>query len=104
MLISSSSIDTAQPVQVIRRLCKHWGHKFPVTATEGRGHIELGFGQCRMQAASGKLEVEVSAADGVALQRLEAVVADHLQRMAHGENLIITWCRVSRPQPYVPAL
>lgn len=95
MPISSfSSIDTTQPVQVIRRLCKHWGHKFPVTATEGNGHIELDIGQCRMQAIGGKLEAEVSAADEVELQRMETVVADHLQRMAHGEELAITWRRV----------
>ena len=29
-MISTATIVTAEPARIILRLCKHWGHKWPV--------------------------------------------------------------------------
>jgi len=88
---AAATVATKNPSRLINRLCKHWGHKFPVQHDEQKGEIELPIGNCRMEAAEGGLQVEVEAEDPEQLQKLQQVVADHLERMATGEALSFTW-------------
>lgn len=88
-MTSRALIDTQQAERLVLRLCKHWGHKFPVTHTPGRGEIELPLGRCRLHGAAA-LTVELES-DAEQLARLQQIVADHLQRMARDETLVITW-------------
>jgi len=90
MAVSTASIATQTPERLIKRLCKHWGHKFPVELQERSGTIELPLGRCSMQAGDGTLQVELEGEDEN-LPRLQDVVADHLQRMASEESLVIDW-------------
>src|SRR5690606_2772784 len=46
--LSSAAIQTQQPERLMTRLCKHWGHKFPVQLEEQQASIELPMGICRM--------------------------------------------------------
>ncbi len=48
-LKSTAAIHTLQPVRLMTRLCKHWGHKFPVELGEQQGSIELPLGLCHMR-------------------------------------------------------
>ena len=78
-MISSATITTVEPARIILRLCKHWGHKFPVSYDDAQGRIELPLGQCLLSAADGQLSV-----------RLEGVPdAD----MARGETYVWDWAR-----------
>lgn len=86
-------IDTANPSRLIRRLCKHWSHKFEVDFDDQQGNIALGVGKCLLKAGEGTLNAEVEAGDEEQLQRLETVVADHLQRMASDETFSFDWQR-----------
>ena len=38
-LTSTASIATVEPARIILRLCKHWGHKWPVQYDEQHGRI-----------------------------------------------------------------
>lgn len=89
MLVSTAQIQTSDPQRLMKRLCKHWGHKFPVELDEYQGSIELPLGVCRMQCKS-TLDVELHA-DVEQMSRLQQVVADHLQRMATAQQLAIEW-------------
>ena len=46
MLSSSVRIQTSNPSRLIRRLCKHWGHKFEVNFDDQHGRIALGETTC----------------------------------------------------------
>ena len=89
MLTSSAVIQTQQAERLISRLCKHWGHKFPVTHDEHQGEIELPMGICRLQGGA-TLRVEL-AGDAEQMPTFQQVVADHLQRMAGKEELVVEW-------------
>lgn len=82
MLIATAQITTDNPQRLITRLCKHWGHKFPVSFDEQRGEIQLGLGPCVLEAHKSSLHVRVQAADNEQLLRLHTIVSEHLQRMA----------------------
>ena len=88
---ATATVATENPSRLINRLCKHWGHKFPVQHDEQKGEIELPIGNCRLQVAGGGLQVVVEAEGSEQLQKLQQVVADHLERMATGETLSFTW-------------
>jgi hypothetical protein len=93
MLSSTVQIDTANPRRLIRRLCKHWSHKFEVDFDDQQGSIALGAGKCLLKVGEGSLSTEVQAEDEEQLARLETVVADHLQRMASDETFSFDWQR-----------
>ena len=90
MNIIKGSTPTANAARVMRRLCKHWSHKYPVQVDEHRGVIELPNVRCSMQAGADRLDVTLSSAEPVP-ERLTGVVAEHLQRMAGDEQLAMTW-------------
>jgi len=83
-------IQTEQPERLVTRLSRHWGHRFPVSREEHHSDIELPLGRCRLLSSSEGLTVELQgrAEDMATLQQ---VVADHLQRMAGREELVIRW-------------
>lgn len=89
MLTSSAHIQTQDPQRLMNRLCKHWGHKLPVTLEAQQAEIELPPGVCRMHCADA-LTVELKS-DAAQMPKLQQVVADHLQRMAAKESLVIEW-------------
>lgn len=93
MLVSTAEVATDNPQRLIRRLCKHWGHKFPVSFDEQQGDIQLGLGHCLLTAMEGELHVRLQAAQDEQIQRLQTVVVDHLQRMAAAPLPEFVWIR-----------
>lgn len=89
-IISTAKIETEQAERLIIQLCKHWGHKFPVRQGERWGEIDLPLGTCRMRADDAALSVELEG-EADQMSRLQEVVAEHLQRMARKEELVIRW-------------
>ena len=45
MQASIAQVTTDTPQRLITRLCKHWGHKFPVQFDDRQGQIELSIEQ-----------------------------------------------------------
>ncbi|MDT8893569.1 DUF2218 domain-containing protein [Halomonas sp. I1] len=91
MPISRAEIVTESGDKLINRLCKHWSHKLEVEQKEGEGRITFDNGSCLLRAEQDKLQVAVEALDEEGLDRLEGVVASHLERMAGKESLDIIW-------------
>ncbi|OCX15562.1 cytochrome B [Stutzerimonas xanthomarina] len=91
MLVSTARITTENPQRLITRLCKHWGHKFPASYDDHQGEIELSLGHCLLEAHENGLQVRLQAAVEEQIQRLQQVVADHLERMAAGETFVFNW-------------
>ncbi len=93
MLSSAVQIQTSDPSRLIRRLCKHWSHKFEVDFDDRHGHIALGETQCSLAAGENSLPATLQTTDEEQLTRMEAVVADHLQRMSADETFNFAWQR-----------
>ena len=92
-MISSATITTVEPARIILRLCKHWGHKFPVSYDDAQGRIELPLGQCLLSAGEGQLGVRLEGVPDADRVRFEQGVAEHAQRLARGEPDVGDWAR-----------
>ena len=82
---------TTDGSRLLRRLCKHWSHKFAVEFDEAKGTIQLGDVKVVMTAAPDRLQLRLENPAGEVPRRLEGVVAEHLQRMAGDPQLPVTW-------------
>lgn len=90
--------ETSSASRYISQLCKHWGHKYTVSFDRERGEIALPTGPCRLRAEPDALVVELEAADAETLERMEGVVAAHLQRFAFREPFTVEWSQASQPR------
>jgi uncharacterized protein len=83
---------TQDGARVMRRLCRHWSHKFPVRFDDAAGEIQINEVQLAMRVAADRLQVALENPAGEIPQRLPGVVADHLIRMAGTEPpLHVSW-------------
>lgn len=89
MMIAYADIQTEQSERLMKRLGKHWGHKFPVETGEQESTITLPLGICHMFSTD-ILRVELCS-DEQQMPTFQEVVADHLRRMASSEQLVIEW-------------
>lgn len=91
---SLASVPTAHAARYLTQLCKHWSHRFTVAFDDASGRIDLPAGVCHLTAGPGVLGLVVEAADARTLERLEGVVAEHLNRFAFREGpLPFAWIR-----------
>ncbi|MGY0800074.1 DUF2218 domain-containing protein [Lysobacter sp. A286] len=81
------------PAKLIGRLAKHWSHKLEVEHDDTGARIEFGNATCVLRVQGDSIAATIESADGAELEKLEPVVAEHLQRMARGEALSIQWQR-----------
>lgn len=96
MATTSATIPTTDGARLIKRLCAHWSHKFPVESSEGHGDIAFDTQtRVRLDATSENLQAAIEAVDPARAAQLQDVVAEHLNRMARGETLTIAWSAVS---------
>lgn len=92
MSIINGEAMTTDGARIIRRLCKHWSHKFQVQTGETSGVIQLNDVKVTLQAAPDRVAITLENPSGEVPQRLTGVVAEHLQRMAGPEaGLAVTW-------------
>ena len=88
---ASTFFATENAQRYLGTLCKHFGHKVPVTQSQGSGRIELPFGQCELRAEETGLGLTALASDGAQLDRTIQVISSHLDRFAFRENPDLTW-------------
>lgn len=83
---------TADAARVMRRLCRHWSHKFTVRFDDTSGEIQINEVRLAMRVAPDRLLVTLENPDGEVPARLPGVVADHLVRMAGSDPpLQVQW-------------
>lgn len=90
-MISSSFFKTNHAERYLGTLCKHFGHKVPVTYEPGSGRIELPFGSCSLSANAIGLGLTASAIDQSKLDKTIEVITNHLERFAFRENPQLDW-------------
>jgi hypothetical protein len=90
MAVARAEVPTAHASRHLRRLCKHWGHKYPVRFTPGHGRIEMSAGVLVLEAGPEALDLHLTAAPED-LPRMRGVVAEHLRRFAFKETLAFDW-------------
>jgi hypothetical protein len=95
MVASEARVPTSSASRYLVQLCKHWSHKFQVEYTPARGVVPFGPDRlCRFEAKPDALMMRLEVADTETLDRMEAVVVDHLKRFAFREDLgDVTWTR-----------
>ena len=93
MNLSRAEVPTANAVSYLRQLCRHWSHKFSVEFddTHGKIHLPKGIVQLMPSPAALSVYLEVPAAEDQ--ERMEQVVAEHLQRFGFRETLEFRWMR-----------
>lgn len=92
MVLSQAAVTTQNGESYIKRLGKHWSHRFPVEQSDGVCSIDFGEGQIiRLRSEEGTLQVAIWDETGSRLDRLEEVVQAHLERFAAKETLEFHW-------------
>lgn len=87
-------VPTPQAARYLLKLCKHWRHKFAVEFDETRGVIPFTeASRAELSAGPDSLVMDVSHDDPAQIERLQEIVANHLQRFAEndGVTLDIRW-------------
>jgi uncharacterized protein len=88
MTIITGEATTTDAARVIRRLCKHWSHKYPVQIEDAAGVIQLNDVRVSLRADADRMYIALENPQGEVPLRLTGVVAEHLQRMAGAENVL----------------
>lgn len=83
-----ADIATAHASRYLQQLCKHWSHRLAVEFDAERGLVHMGGADCAFAAAPERLVLTL---EGDAAARLRTVVAEHLQRFAFREELVVEW-------------
>ena len=77
------------------QLCKHFQHKLPVTVDEQftAGRIEFSAGHCELAVGENEnvLIMRGLASTPADLERVQDVIARHLERFAFRESLSVIW-------------
>lgn len=90
MFTCHADIAMTAPSRCLTRLCRHWNHKFQVRFDKTSAHIPFDPAVCDLLVIDGALRATLQSPDRDELIELQAVVVDHLQRMA-GEPLQVEW-------------
>ena len=90
---SHAETRTAKARTYMIQLCKHFGHKMPVTYDDAHARIEFPMGVCKADVDGDVLHLTAIAADEARLPQLQDVIARHLVRFAFKEDLAIDWKR-----------
>jgi caffeoyl-CoA O-methyltransferase len=107
MLATTARVATERPTSYLKRLCEHFAddgqrhsaQRFEVTFDDHEGFIDFApvvSGSCRLDARrQGVLVVEAGGTDRVALERVQRIVARHLERFGAQDGLRVEWSPAS---------
>jgi uncharacterized protein len=94
LITARANVRTDHASKYLMQLSKHWSHRFPdLTFDAHHAEIPLPAGPCTLQANEGVLQITLEADSVESADRLEQVVADHLNRFAFRETLTYEWVR-----------
>jgi hypothetical protein len=91
--VAVTRVPTAHASRYLQQLCKHWSHKYPVEFTPENGRIEMSAAVLILDADAEGLRLRLTAAPED-IERMQGVVAAHLQRFAFKEELAFDWSAV----------
>ena len=85
MPIATAAVPTANAAKYMQQLCKHWSHKLEVDLSEQRGVVRFPSAVATFDARADVLQVTIEGEESEAVERLQGVVASHLDRFAFRE-------------------
>ncbi|NTF43966.1 MULTISPECIES: DUF2218 domain-containing protein [Rhizobium] len=92
MAKSVSTVRTDHASRYLQQLCKHWSHRFEVEFNEAAGKVPFSpESSLGLAANATSLIMTLTVEKSEDLERMQAVVADHLKRFAFREELDIAW-------------
>ena len=80
-----ASVPTRNGDKYVKQLLKHWAHKLEVEEADGLGIVRFPAATATMRADAETLEVVIEADDAATVERMQGVVASHLDRFAFRE-------------------
>jgi hypothetical protein len=89
--IVRARVPTAHASRYLQQLCKHWGHRYPVSYDAQRGTIDFSAARCSFEAEPAVLVLTIESADPAVLPGTAEIVEKHLKRFAFRESLVIDW-------------
>ncbi len=100
MLTDTATVLSPLAPRYLVQLCKHFAHKIPAEAAEGRGRAVFPWGICLLAAEGETLTLHCEAADAPSLDQVKQVVEVHMLRFARREGVGLTWAsgRSAMPQ------
>jgi hypothetical protein len=93
MLIAKSRFETLKAVAYLKKFCRHFAHKLTAEFDDSHGHIDFPFGDCRLQSSENLLTFTVEAESEESLEKMQAVVAGHMERFAFRDQISLVWER-----------
>jgi len=103
MLASTARVATNRPTLYLKQLCEHFAdeterhsaQEFEVSFDDHEGFIDFApvvSGSCRLDARQeAVLVLEASETDQTALERVQRIVARHVERFGNREGLTVEW-------------
>ena len=88
-----TTVATAHGSRYLQQLCKHWSHRLEVEFDATRGRVAFPTSAVTFAATPEALTLTLAGPDAATLDRMEGVVAEHLQRFAFREELVFDWVR-----------
>lgn len=93
---AEARVVTAHASRYLQQLCKHFAHKLPETTFDPtKGRLPFPFGVCDLDTVATPdalaLVLRLTADTAEDLERLQSVVASHLERFAFREELAVAW-------------
>jgi hypothetical protein len=85
MTRTTAIISTKNAQKYMTQLCKHWSHKFETTLDGATGNVNLPGGLVTFLAKDAALEIAISLETEDVRERIQSVVAEHLERFAFRE-------------------
>jgi len=93
MATAIAKVPTVSGSKYMQQLCKHWSHKFETTFNTDQGKVVFPAATLCFTATSDDLTMTLAVTEAAALDRMESVVVEHLQRFAFREVLDVAWSR-----------
>jgi len=92
MAKSVSHVRTDHASRYLQQLCKHWSHRFSVEFDAAVGKVPFSAETfLDLAAEPGTLVMTLTVEKPEDLERMQNVVADHLERFAFREELDVSW-------------
>lgn len=80
-----AQVPTEHGSKYLQQLCKHWSHKLPVEFDAQRGVVTFPNAVATMEADDAILTVTLAVEEADMVERMQGVVASHVDRFAFRE-------------------
>jgi hypothetical protein len=91
MPTSSTTLHATKAAGYFDSLCRHFARKVAVERDGDQALMHFPMGQCVMTLGSGRMHFECRAADSVALEAVQSIIASHALRFIELRDSDVAW-------------